>query len=107
MPALMIPKAVAKPCPFGQGSGELSYPLLELGLAVGGSKMHADQRTPAGEEMHVGIVEAGQEKVATEIDDASAGGGEFSNHCVITNREDPGTIERHCLGDGLCGIFRP
>jgi hypothetical protein len=31
----------------------------------------------------------------------------FSNRCVIADREDPGTIERHCLGGGLRRIFGP
>src|ERR1700693_2012471 len=107
IPALMIPKAIAKPRTFGQGSGELSDALLELGLAVGYAKMHGDQRTAAAEEMHVGVVEAGQEKAAAEIDDAGVGAGEFSNRCVIADREDLGTSERHCLGGGLRRIFGP
>jgi hypothetical protein len=107
IPALMIPKAIAKPRTFGQGFGELSDALLELGLAVGCAKMHSDQRTAADEEMHVGVVEAGQEKAAAEVDDACVGAGEFSNRCVTADRENPGTIERHCLCGGLLRIFGP
>src|SRR5258708_694856 len=107
IPALMIPKAIAKPRTFGQGSGELSDALLELGLAVGCAKMHGDQRTAADEEMHVGVVEAGQEKAAAEIDDAGVGAGEVSNRCVIADRGNPGTIDRHCLGGGPRRILGP
>jgi hypothetical protein len=103
----MIPKAVAKPCAFGKRSSELSNAVLELSLAVGSAKVHADERTAADEEVDVGVVEAGQEKAATELDDASVGPGEFSNRCTVTNREDPGTVERHRLGGGLRGIFGP
>jgi len=37
IPALMIPKAVAKPCAFWQGFSEFGNALLEFGLAVGGA----------------------------------------------------------------------
>ena len=103
----MIPKAVAKPRARGQSFCELGDALLELGLAVGGAEMHGDERTAADEEMHVSVVEAREEKASAEIDDAGVGAGEFSNSGVIADGENPGTIERHCLSDGLRRIFGP
>src|SRR5438445_80451 len=60
IPACVIPKAVAQPRTLGKPSRELSDALFKLGLAVGGAKVHADERTDADEEVHVGVVEAGQ-----------------------------------------------
>ena len=107
IPALMIPKAVAKPRARGQSFCELSDALLELGLAVGGAEMHGDERTAADEEMYVRVVEAREEKASIEIDDARLGAGEFLNGGVIADGENLGTIERHCLSGGLRGIFSP
>src|SRR5437660_2008513 len=107
IPACVIPKAVAQPRTLGKRSRELSDALFKLGLAVGGAKVHADERTAADEEVHVGVVEAGQEKASAEIDDASVGAGEFSNRSIVTDRKDSGTIERHRLCSGLRWIFGP
>ena len=57
--------------------GELSDALLQLPLGVGGAKMHADQRASADEKMHVGVVEARQQKPAAEIETRVSGPANF------------------------------
>ena len=104
---MMIPKAIAKPRTFGQGSGELSDALLELGLAVGGAEVDGDQRSTTYEEMDVGVIEARKEEVTMEIDDAGIGAGEFADGCVVADGENAGTVERYSLGGGLRGILSP
>jgi hypothetical protein len=86
---------------------ELSDALLELGLAVGGAKMHGDERATANEEMHVSIVKAREEKAPAEVNDGRVGPGELSNGGVIADGENFGPVERHCLSSGLRWIFSP
>jgi hypothetical protein len=81
----------------GKGLTQIGSGLLPVGTVL------LSSRAPIG---YLAIVEAGQEKAAAEIDDAGVGVGEFSNRCVIADRENPGTHRAPLPGRWAAPDFR-
>jgi hypothetical protein len=106
VPALMVPEAISEPHPFGQGFGERCDALAKFGLAVGGAELNRDEGAATNHEMHMRIVETGEDQASTEIDEAGVGTGNLADRGIVADREDLRALERNGLRGRLRGVLR-
>ncbi len=96
-PVFVVPLAVENPAAGGLLGGKLADALAKLGLALRVAELHAGKLRAALVEMHVGIVEAGKNELAAEVDNLRFGAGPLLNVGGSADRDDGGSDG----GDGL------
>src|SRR3546814_492957 len=106
-PALVVPVAVEHPAALVQGRGVGTNAVAEDFRRRRVAQLYRGQSLAAVEEMHVGVVETGDDAASTQFKHFGRGSGPASDFDVCADRRDLAVEDGDRLGLGLPWIAGP
>src|SRR3546814_19250557 len=107
LPAFVVPVAVEYPAALVEGSGVGTNAVAEDLWRRRVAQLHRGQPLPAVEEVHVGVVEAGNDAASTQLKPFGPGSGPASDSDVVADRRDLAAEVCARLVLGVPGIAGP
>src|SRR3546814_13098693 len=107
LPAFVVPVAVEYPAALVEGSGVGTNAVAEDLWRRRVAQLHRGQPLAAVEEVHVGVVEAGNDAASTQFKHFGRGSGPASDFDVVADRRDLSVEAGAPPAHGLPGIAGP